>query len=54
MPLGMEVGFRPSYIVLDRDPLSPKWVTSPPLFHPGLHCGQTSARIQMPLGTVPR
>jgi len=49
MPLGMEVGFGPSHIVLDGDP-PPKKEHSPH-FSAHVHCGQMAGWIKMPLGT---
>ena len=46
------VGLIPGNIVLDRDPVPPKKMSTaaPPLFGP-YHCGQTAGWIKMPLGT---
>ena len=48
MPLGMEVGLGPGYIVLDGDP-APERGTAPQ-FSAHVCCGQTVGLINMPLG----
>jgi len=50
MQLGMEVGLGPGNIVLDGDPVPPKWGTVAPTFQP-MYCGQTARWIKMPLST---
>jgi len=53
MPLGMELGLSPGDFVLDGDPAlpSPKKGAEPsPQFSDHFYCGQTVARIKMPLG----
>jgi len=51
MPLGREVGLRPSDIVLNRDPAAlPQKVAEPPIIV-RVYCGQTAGWIKMPLGT---
>jgi len=34
MSLGMEIDLDPSHIVLDGDPVPPKWSQQPPTFRP--------------------
>jgi len=49
-PLGMELGFCSSDILLDGDPASPCKGYSPQ-FSVHVYCGQTAGGIKMPLGT---
>ena len=50
--LGVVVGFSPGYFVLDGDPAPfPKKGQSSPQFAAHVYCGETAARIKMPLGT---
>ena len=50
MPLGMEVGLGPGYIVLDGDPAPPKRGIAPK-FSVHVYCGQTAVCIRIPLCT---
>ena len=54
MPLGMEVGLGPGYIVLDGDPALPPPNRDSPHFSAHVYCGQSSNGssrwIKMPLG----
>ena len=52
VPLGQEVGLRPSDTELDGDPASrpQKGGTAPPQFLANVYCGQTTGWIKMPLG----
>jgi len=52
MPFGMEVGLRPSHIVLDGDPAptSKKGHCSPPHFTADVYCGQMAGWIRISLG----
>jgi len=54
MPLGTEVGFDPSdIVVLDGDPAPPDQKDSrAPQFSTPVYCGQTAAWIKMPLGMM--
>jgi len=49
MPLAMEVGLSPGYIVLDGDPAPPPQkgggAQQPPLFLAHVYCDQTVARL---------
>jgi len=49
MPLGREVGLRPSDVVLDRNP-APQKGSRAPQFAAHVYYGQTAACIKMPLG----
>jgi len=53
MPLGREVGLRPSDILLDGDSafLPKRGQSLPPQFSAHVYCGQTAGWIKMPLGT---
>jgi len=56
MALGMEVGLSPGNFVSDGDPAPPQKGGGFPNFLPistisYLYCGQTAARIKMPIGT---
>ena len=50
VPLSMEVGLGPGYIVLDWDPAPPKKGHSIPHFSAYVYCGQTAGWIKMPIG----
>jgi len=52
MPLSVEVGLGPGYIVLDGDPTSPHPQKGhSPQFSAHVCCGQTAGWIKVPLGT---
>jgi len=52
MPLGMEVGLGPGYVVPHGDPAPlPKKGAQPPQFLGHVYCAQTAGWIKMPLGT---
>jgi len=53
MPLGREVGFSPSDIVLHGHLASPppKGGEASPQFSADVYCGQTAGRMKMPLST---
>ena len=54
MPLGMEVGLVPGYIVLDGDPAPPpNRGTPPPIFGPCLLLPNGSRRHSVPTVRVP-
>jgi len=51
MPLGMEVGLSPGYIVLDGDPAPSLKRGHSHQFSAHVFCGQMAVCIRIPLGT---